>query len=299
MTSAALVYAANVDNPWPGFRNPAPGPARSIGEYSGGCLQGAQALPLDGPGYQVMRPSRRRYFGHPVLVDFVRLLGRRVQNQKLGTVLVGDLSQVRGGRSSNGHASHQTGLDVDVWYAHPPAARKKLSTQAREELQAEDVVDLKRQVIVPRWSKHVARVLRLVADDTRVERVFVNPVVKATLCQAPAASRGWLRKIRPWYGHADHFHVRLACVSSDVDCKAQAPLAPGDGCDKLSSWLRPRRPGPAAPVARKPIGNAGPPKALVEYRKAIAEGHGWPEQCNALLEPELPENGRLARSDTP
>ena len=298
LTSAALVYGANAENPWPGFRNPVPGPARAIGEYSGGCLQGGQALPLDGPGYQVMRPSRRRFFGHPALLDFVRELGRRVHNQHASTVLIGDLSMARGGRAASGHASHQTGLDVDIWYAYPNGApRKRLSIETRESLKAEDVVDIPRQVIVPRWRKHVARVLRLAADDARVERVFVNPIIKHSLCQQPVASRGWLRKIRPWYGHADHFHVRLACLHSDVDCKSQAPLAPGDGCDKLGSWLRTKRPaGPPSPSALKPVRKGGPPKALVEYRKAIAVGHGWPEQCNALLEPELPENGQLAQS---
>lgn len=298
LTSAALVYGANEENPWPGFRTPVAGPARAIGEYSGGCLQGAEALPLDGQGYQVMRPSRKRYYGHPVLVDVVQKLGRRVHNQQLGTVLVGDLSMVRGGRAASGHASHQTGLDVDIWYAHPArAAHKRLSLEAREVLKAEDVVDIPHQVIVPRWRKHVARVLRLTADDPRVERVFVNPVIKHALCEQPGESRAWLRKIRPWYGHADHFHARLACLPSDLDCKAQAPLAPGDGCDKLGSWLRTKRPGPVAPSARKPVRKGGPPKALVEYRKAIAQGHGWPERCNALLEPELPETGRLAQSD--
>jgi len=300
LTSAALVYGASADNPWPSFRNPVPGPARAIGEYSGGCLQGAEALPLDGPGYQVMRPSRRRYFGHPALIDFVRQLGRRVHNQHASTLLIGDLSMVRGGRAASGHASHQTGLDVDIWYAHPErAAKKLLSLDAREVLKAEDVVDLARQVIVPRWRKHVTRVLKLAADDARVERVFVNPVIKYTLCQQPVASRGWLRKIRPWYGHADHFHARLSCQPTDPDCKGQAPLAPGDGCDKLSSWLRIKRPGAPAPSAPKAVRKGGPPKALVEYRKAIAVGHGWPEQCNALLEPELPENGQLAQTSLP
>jgi penicillin-insensitive murein DD-endopeptidase len=297
VTSAALVYGASDENPWPGFETPMPGPARAIGEYSAGCLQGAEALPLDGVGYQVMRPGRRRYFGHPALLDAVRELGRRAHNQKLGPVLVGDLSQARGGRSSNGHASHQTGLDVDVWYAYPQRAlHRRLSLADREGLQAEDVVDARRQAIVPRWSKRVARLVRLAATDARVDRVFVNPAIKRALCEQSGADRGWLQKVRPWYGHADHLHARLACLPSDADCKSQAPLADGDGCDKLGTWLKPRLKGPVSPAARKPARPGGPPKALVEYRRAIAEGRGWPEQCNALLEPVPPRAGALARS---
>ncbi|HEX5655789.1 MAG TPA: penicillin-insensitive murein endopeptidase [Polyangiales bacterium] len=290
LATAALVHGANDDNPWPRFATPAPGPARAIGSYNAGCLQGGEALPIDGPGFQVMRTSRRRFYGHPALINFVRQLGLRMNKQRLDALLVGDLSQARGGRAASGHASHQTGLDVDLWYA---GARKHLTRAQRESLQADDVVDAKLQRIVPRWSKRVAQMLRLAAADERVDRVFVNPVIKKVLCEQPK-ERGWLRKIRPWYGHADHFHVRLACAATDPDCASQPPLGEGDGCDKLGSWLAPKRKR-AAPVVRKAVRAGTPPKALVEYRRSIAEGNGWPSQCEALLVPE--DEGALARSD--
>lgn len=291
LTSTTFVYGAPADNPWPGFTEPAPGPARAIGGYSAGCLQGAVPLPLDGVGYQVMRPSRRRHYGHPALVDYVRQLGLSVRRQQLGVLLLGDLSQARGGRAASGHASHQTGLDVDVWYLHPKRARRApLPLLAREELVAESVVDLARQSIAVRHKAHVSKVLRLAAEDDRVDRIFVNPSIKRTLCELPAERRGWLRKIRPWFGHADHFHVRLGCLPTDSDCQAQAPLPGGDGCDKLATWLRPTR----AKVTRKPPGQrAQPSKTLAAYRSAIKDGRGWPERCNALVE-SPPEDGRLA-----
>jgi penicillin-insensitive murein endopeptidase len=295
VASSAMVHGvqgASNDNPWPGFAKPAPGPARSIGGYSAGCLQGAEELPLDGLGFQVMRPSRRRNFGHPALLGFVRQLGRRMNHLKLGALLVGDLSQARGGRSSNGHASHQTGLDVDIWYADAPG--KKLTREQREARVADDVVDAKAQRIVPRWSKRVARMLRLAVEDERVDRVFVNPVIKKSLCEQSSKDRAWLRKVRPWYGHADHLHARLSCQVGDVHCEGQAPLPDGDGCDKLASWLAPKRK-PVVVARKAPVKPAAPPKALVEYRRSIAEGNGWPEQCNALLEPEVP--GALAVSE--
>lgn len=292
LLSAALVQGANDENPWPAFTTPAAGPARSIGGYSAGCLQGAEALPLDGVGYRVMRPSRQRYYGHPALVDFVRGLGRRMQAQRLGALLVGDLSQARGGRAANGHASHQTGLDVDIWYADAPG--KGLSREQRETRQAEDVVDGKRQRIAPRWSKRVARLLRLTVQDERVDRVFVNPVIKRDLCEQAGKDRAWLRKVRPWYGHADHLHARLACSAGDLLCESQSALPEGDGCDKLGSWLKPRRKlAPVAPVIVAKKAPAAPPPSLVEYRRSIEEGNGWPAQCNALLTPKstCPKDG--------
>ncbi|HEY6877860.1 MAG TPA: penicillin-insensitive murein endopeptidase [Polyangiales bacterium] len=284
LLSAALVQGAKDDNPWPAFTTPAAGPARSIGGYSAGCLQGAQALPLDGVGFRVMRPSRQRYYGHPALLDFVRGLGRHMQTQRLGALLVGDLSQARGGRAANGHASHQTGLDVDIWYAD--AQGKRLSREQRETLQAEDVVDGKRQTIAPRWKKRVTRLLRLTVQDERVDRVFVNPVIKRDLCEQAGKDRAWLRKVRPWYGHADHLHVRLGCPAGDVFCEPQPALPEGDGCDKLGSWLKPRRKlAPVAPSIAASKAPATPPASLVEYRRSIEQGNGWPVQCNALLMP--------------
>lgn len=298
LASAALVYGApSVANPWPTFNEPAPGPARSIGEYSAGCLQGGQELPLDGVGYQVMRPSRHRNFGHPALVGYVRALGRDVKRKGLGVLLVGDLSHARGGRSANGHASHQTGLDVDIWYTHPPRARRGLlPLSLRDELSAESVVDDPRQRIVPRWKRHVTKLLQLAAERDHVDRVFVNPAIKLALCEQRLEQRSWLRKIRPWYGHADHFHVRLGCMPGDIDCQGQASVPPGDGCDKLSMWIRPRN----KVVKRKPAAVAGGPrknnsyqKTLQQYRKVIKEGRGWPERCDALLNP-APDGERLA-----
>lgn len=264
-------------NPWPGYTLPAPGPARSIGNYSSGCLQGAEELPLDGMGYQVMKPSRRRYYGHPQLIEYVRHLGKTVHKQRLGVLLVGDLSQPRGGRAASGHASHQTGLDVDVWYSFPDRARAApLPMLLREKLTMESILDAKRDAMLGSWKRHAARVLKLAVADERVDRVFVHPVIKRTLCESQE-ERGWLRKIRPWHGHDDHFHVRLGCSAEDLECQAQPALPEGDGCDKLSSWFK--RKAPVAKVRRKVgrLPSAAP--AVVEPPRP------WPAQCDALLTP--------------
>ncbi|MFT3924670.1 MAG: penicillin-insensitive murein endopeptidase [Myxococcales bacterium] len=261
------------DNPWGNFKEPAPGAPRAIGDYSAGCIQGAHALALDGVGYQVMHPSRLRYFGHPDLLGFIQGMGKRAVKKKLGVVLVGDLSQPRGGRANGGHSSHQSGLDVDVWFWHPKSARKTpLSMEARETTSARSVLQ-KGQQIQPTWKHYVTEILRIASEDNHVDRIFVNPVIKRELCTSEdPAQRAWLRKLRPWHGHDDHFHARLTCPADSQDCKPQAALAEGDGCDQLDWWFDEK-----AQAERK--------KAQTEYQKNVVQGKGWPAQCEALLAP--------------
>ncbi len=79
--------------------------ARAIGFYSRGCLAGGAALPIDGQTWQVMRLSRNRNWGHPAMVSFLERLSARVPavNGWPG-LLVGDMSQPRGGPMLTGHA---------------------------------------------------------------------------------------------------------------------------------------------------------------------------------------------------
>ena len=99
-----------------------PGPTQSIGFYTAGCLQGAQALPLDGPGYEAIRVSRNRYWGQPVTIDFVKRLSEQVRAAGQAPLYIGDIGQPRGGPAPSGHASHQIGLDVDIWFERQPGA---------------------------------------------------------------------------------------------------------------------------------------------------------------------------------
>ncbi|NJM13536.1 MAG: hypothetical protein HC889_18210 [Synechococcaceae cyanobacterium SM1_2_3] len=62
-------------NGWSEVAVPLSGPPQVFGSYTSGCIAGATALPLVGNGYQVMRSSRNRYYGHPVLIALVERLG--------------------------------------------------------------------------------------------------------------------------------------------------------------------------------------------------------------------------------
>ena len=238
---------------WSGVSKPSDQAAQALGFYSRGCLAGAEALPLQGDGFQVMRPQRNRYYGHPKLIALLKRLGRYAQ-QRHARVLIGDLSQPRGGPMSYGHASHQIGLDADVWFQHIPH-RQALPRREAEQRPMISVVDRATgQLRFDRWSPLYRDVLRFVVQQPEVERIFVNPVIKQALCRDPA-NHVWLRKIRAWWGHDAHFHVRLTCPSGSVLCKPQKPPPLGSGCDHyLDRWVEEQKsPRPRLYKPRKPL----------------------------------------------
>src|SRR3954447_242560 len=101
---------------------PSAGAPHPIGFYSAGCLAGGEPLALQAPHWQVMRPSRNRYWGHPELIQFIEHLADNVaKHTGWPGILIGDMAQPRGGPLPSGHASHQIGLDVDIWlHSMPP-----------------------------------------------------------------------------------------------------------------------------------------------------------------------------------
>jgi penicillin-insensitive murein endopeptidase len=249
------------------------GAAASFGGYSAGCVRGARALPMDGPGFQLARPSRGKIYGHPQLVDFVKDLGAAVKKRRHGVLFIADLGQPRGGPAPNGHSSHQSGLDADIWYWHPRrAVRKVMPVDKRERLTAPRVVSFKREKKTRYFNRAVRGKLELAAKDPRVARIFVNPVVKKVLCESvPKRRRGWLRKLRPWWGHDRHFHVRLECPADSPGCEKQEPIKAGDGCDEIDWWLDEK-----AQAERR--------EQRASYRKRVRELPQMPEACRSILE---------------
>ena len=215
---------------------PATGPPQAIGSYERGCLTGAIALPADGPNWQVMRPSRNRAWGHPVLIAFLERLAQKLPGEAgWPGLLVGDISQPRGGPMLTGHGSHQIGLDADIWLT--PMPNRRLSPAERDGISATNVVARDGMDIDPTaWTSQHRLLLEVVAREPLVERVFVNPAIKRALCREGGPERSWIVKIRPWWGHDYHFHVRLYCPDGNPQCRPQAPPPPGDGCGKELDW---------------------------------------------------------------
>ena len=221
-------------------RRPTPAPleARVIGFYAKGCLAGARALPINGTTWQVMRLSRNRNWGHPNLVQFLERLADK--GAKLGWrgLLVGDMSQARGGPMLTGHASHQVGLDADIWLTAMP--ERELTPHEREEMSATMIVAEDRKDVDPNvWTPAHAAIIKAAAQDTLVERIFINPAIKKALCREAGNDRGWLHKVRAYWGHDFHFHVRMACPADSPACKPQDPVpTASENCGKdLDHWF--------------------------------------------------------------
>ena len=229
--------------------SPAPGSARAIGSYARGCVAGATALPGDGPNWQVMRPSRGRAWGHPVLIGFLeRLAVTAAQTAQWPGLLVGDIGQPRGGPMLTGHASHQIGLDADLWLTAMPDRR--LSAAERDQMPATSVVAANGDDVDPSvWRPEHRKLLEAAARSPLVARMFVNPAIKRALCREAGADRDWLARIRPWWGHNYHFHVRLSCPPGEIECHGQPAPPTDDGCAELDWWFTPeaRHPKPAPP----------------------------------------------------
>lgn len=258
--------------------------AMPIGSYSRGCGAGLIALPESGPTWQAMRLSRNRYWGHPVTVQFLMDLSAKAAALGFGKGLyIGDISQPRGGPASSGHASHQIGLDADIWWLAP--RRLDLTRNERESLSSIPMRSDDQRSVTANWTPAARALLEAAASDPRVDRIFVAAAIKLEICRtAKRSDRDWLRKIRPEAGHSTHFHVRLKCPAGAERCTPQTPTVTelskgGDGCDETLMWwvtdyLNPPKPKPGA----KPEPAAPRKKGARELTMA-----DLPAQCAAVI----------------
>jgi penicillin-insensitive murein endopeptidase len=219
---------------WSTVKTPSSGPTQSIGFYSAGCIQGAQPLPLEGPGYEAIRISRNRYWGHPVTLQFIQTLSEKIRAAGQHYLYIGDIGQPRGGPAPTGHASHQTGLDADIWYEREPGPR--LPPAQRENPRLRPLVIQDRTIDDQVFNQQHVTLIRTAAEMPNLDRMFVNRWIKARLCATVTGDRSWLRKVVPWYGHDDHFHVRLYCPPGNPLCQPQADYAHDDGCGAALDW---------------------------------------------------------------
>lgn len=231
----ALQGSARAQNVWGRFTTPAPGNPESIGFYSKGCLRGAIDLPMDGAGYQSIYTTANHHFAHNQLIEFVSEFAKNIDALGSG-LLIGELSQVRGGPFASGHASHQIGLDVDIlFYTHPEQRVRSLSVEERDHIHTPSMLNGNGLVDPSRFGADQILKLKLASLDPKTERIFVNPAIKLYLCNnLDTEELFWLRKIRPWRGHHAHFHVRIQCPLDSKECVSQDPPPEGDGCQELS-----------------------------------------------------------------
>jgi len=249
---------------------PAAMPTHVVGFYAKGCIAGAEALPINGETWQVMRLSRNRYWGHPNLVALLkRLADKAHKDAGWPGILVGDMSQPRGGPMLTGHASHQVGLDADIWLT--PMPDRRLSREEREETSAVMIVRADRLDIDPSaWTPNHLAVIRAAAQEPSVQRIFVNAAIKKALCREARGDRSWLHKVRPMYGHDYHFHIRIKCPPGASGCESQPEPSASEGCKPadLAYWFKDSIIHPKPPkVSPKPK----PPMTLAQLPAACRQ----------------------------
>lgn len=279
--SLSLLLCSNVfttplaqANEWEAVDTPYASQASAIGGYANGCLKGAKALPLDGAGYQVIRPQRQRYFGHPQLIEFIEQFSISLNQQGSDDILIGDMSMPRGGNFTHGHSSHQIGLDVDVWFKQ---ASKVLSADELAQPTVLDLVNKKQFTLNTRlWSMQQTQMIKIAAEDRRVARIFVSPVIKQHLCDLGLDNDAWLQKVRPWWGHTYHMHVRLRCPSDNPLCRDQAKIPIGNGCNELGWWKSQLI---QAQPKQTTVAKVSKPASKPKKKKAKVK----PEQCARMI----------------
>lgn len=251
------------------------------GSYAKGCVAGAARLPDDGANWQAMRLSRNRHWAHPELINTVIKLSQDGKQVGWNGLLVGDLTQPRGGPMLTGHASHQAGLDADIWLT--PMPDRRLTRKEREQLSATSMLFRRsngkltnQKLDKRRFTKAHAGIIRTAAQYGNVERIFVHPTIKRELCRQYPSKPSWLKKVRAQFGHHYHFHIRIGCPAGSPGCKPQRRV-PSFGCDKASMdyWFKVAygpRPKPKPGVKPKPR----------KPKKQIRMGD-LPRECRVVL----------------
>lgn len=265
--------------------------SRAIGSYARGCLAGGEMLPISGPGWEAMKLQRNRNWGHPRLIAFLKRFATEAK-EKDGWpgLLIGDLSQPRGGPMLTGHRSHQIGLDADIWFR--PKPEKPLTPKERADSWSIPLAGQYARSVGKNWKPGYVKIIKRAASYPDTARIFVHPAVKKALCEGAGEDRAWLRKVRPWWGHNFHFHVRLKCPVGLPGCVDQKPPPEGDGCDaQLDDWMK--KLAAAEKWSKKPK-KPGKPKPRKELRMA-----DLPQDCRSVLEAGpsgAPANRRAAVS---
>lgn len=257
--------------------------AMPIGSYARGCAAGLMELPETGPTWQAMRLSRNRHYGQPVMVQFLVDLSQEAKALGWGKGLyIGDISQPRGGPMTSGHASHQIGLDADIWWLAPK--RLNLSVKERESISSIPMRSADQLSVTKSFGPKARALLKAAASDPRVDRVFVAAAIKIEICKtARNSDKKWLQKLRPVAGHDTHFHVRLKCPKGSRLCETQTPTVAelskgGNGCDDTLMWW-------VTDYLNPPKGSGKPKDPDAPHKKGPREFTmaDLPGQCKSVL----------------
>lgn len=225
------------------------------GNYNRGCIIEAEKLPEFGTGYQSVRRNRHTSYGHASTLETIADLGKKIAATEKGMLIIGNLSTQNGGPLYDHSISHQNGLDFDVAYQ---IVQKPLSAKASETFEFASILHADHTNINPeKWNDTIAHILKTTAELPQVERILVHPLIKKQLCTTEQ-EKTWLKKIRPWFKHDNHFHVRLKCPEDSPKCVAQDPPPDEIGCsgEAFAWWFSEEAKLMEAGKLKKPIGKS-------------------------------------------
>jgi penicillin-insensitive murein endopeptidase len=162
-----------------------------------------------------------------------------------------------------------------------------LTPQEREDMTAVSMLKDPFTVDPAIWTPLHLKLIKRAASYPQVSRIFVHPAIKKVLCQQAGKDRAWLAKVRPWWNHYYHFHVRLTCPPEAEGCENQKPVSGDDGCGaELDNWFKmlkkaeiaaakapPPKPGAKPYVGKTPLGLGDLPK---ECMTVLNSGSGGP-----------------------
>ncbi len=251
------------------------GQSESIGTYNNGCILYPAELEKSDI-YKLPRLARGNNYGNPALTDFLEDYAYRIKEMTGKQLLIADLSKNNGGPTLMLHSSHQTGLDADIWY-RLYSQKQNLSQTDIEDLKPIDMVSKDGSTMGELWSSENEEILKTFAQNDKIERIFVNPIIKKNFC-TKFKSEDWQKKIRPWWGHNEHFHVRLKCPDNSPDCTMKGQAIKDDGCGKDLDWWFSEE--------------AKLPKSKKEAEGKISEEELFeklPERCKPILQNDLKE----------
>lgn len=309
---ASALAAGTATNPWAQVHDPvagADGKAEVFGTHSLGCFRNGVEVPPSGEFWEAVNIQRRHHFGHPQALEFIKELGRwSVEEAKFGKLLIGDLSQPAGGPMTTMHASHQLGLDIDIRYRFTAKALTddervgfKEYPVAWHELDAAGGKFRLDSRLTDEWRDSYGEIVRKAAQHPRVERIFASPPIKKALCakfktkdeDGKDAYPAWLVKVRPYWEHNAHFHVRLACPADSPSCKKQDAIVVDKndvtkvGCagPDLEQWFEtdPNKPGYLQDEVAAYKARGGKPKPQNQETDWREKLDRMPAPCKALL----------------
>jgi len=240
---------------------------RIVGTAGAGCIAGAEELPSRGDGFVTIHRSTSYFWGAPHTIAAVENLAKHAVAMGLGEIYVGDLSPRLGGPLPGQHASHQRGLDADIWLSAGPRLPVTDATQANTT--PPSLVRPDRRDIVPElFTPEIVSLIRMAAELPDIDRVLVNPAIKAHLCRIAGHDRGWLHRVRPWYGHSAHMHLGFRCPTDQTECVPMAPPPAGDGCDSTLDWWFAQLDHPA-PIGKPPPARPPSTPSLPAFCRAL------------------------------